>query len=69
MNNRWFILGLLFITRISLGFQFQTMGSTSNKVIYELALNYAEIGTLIGLFMLPGLFLGYSSRVSWKFFL
>ena len=68
MNNRWFILGLLFITRISLGFQFQTMGSVSNKVIYELALNYAEIGTLIGLFMLPGLFLAIPAGLAGNFF-
>ena len=68
MANRWFILGLLFITRISLGFQFQTMGSTSDKVIYELALNYAEIGTLIGLFMLPGLFLAIPAGLAGNFF-
>ena len=68
MTNRWFILGLLFITRISLGFQFQTMGSTSDKVIYELALNYAEIGTLIGLFMLPGLFLAIPAGLAGNFF-
>ena len=68
MNNRWFILGLLFVTRISLGFQFQTMGSTSDKVIYELALNYAAIGTLIGLFMLPGLLLAIPAGLAGNIF-
>ena len=68
MNNRWFILALLFVTRISLGFQFQTMGSTSDKVIYELALNYAAIGTLIGLFMLPGLLLAIPAGLAGNIF-
>ena len=68
MNNRWFILGLFFVTRISLGFQFQTMGSTSDKVIHQLALNYAEIGTLIGLFMVPGLLLAIPAGLAGKFF-
>jgi MFS family permease len=57
MEKRWVILFILFFTRISLGFQFQTMGSVSGEVIDELQFNYAEIGSLIGLFMIPGLFL------------
>mgnify|MGYP001180047545 FL=1 len=57
MEKRWAILFILFFTRISLGFQFQTMGSVSSEVIDELQFNYAEIGSLIGLFMIPGLFL------------
>ncbi len=54
---RWFILSLLFLTRISLGFQFQTMGSVSTSLITDFGLNYTEIGSLIGLFMLPGMVL------------
>ena len=57
VENRWLILFLLFITRISLGFQFQAMGSVSSEVVYELGVNYTEVGSLIGLFMVPGLFL------------
>ncbi len=33
------------------------MGSVSSEVVGELGLNYAEVGSLIGLFMVPGLFL------------
>ena len=57
MEKRWLILALLFVTRISLGFQFQTMGSVSSELVEGLRLNYTEIGSLIGLFMLPGLVL------------
>jgi MFS family permease len=63
---RWAMLALLFVCRTSLGFQFQAMGSTAPRVAAEFGLNLAETGTLIGLFMLPGLFLalpsGYAGR-------
>ena len=64
--RRWWMLAFLCVSRIGLGFQFQTMGSVSDPLVVELLLNYTQIGTLIGLFMLPGLFLaipaGYVSR-------
>ena len=63
---RWAMLALLFVCRTSLGLQFQAMGSTAPRVAAEFGLNLAETGTLIGLFMLPGLFLalpsGYAGR-------
>lgn len=63
---RWRILLLLITARLSLGLQFQTMGSTSEYIIADFQISYAEIGTLIGLFMLPGLFLaipaGFAGR-------
>ena len=68
MANRWFVLALLFVTRISLGFQFQTMGSVSDEVIRELDLNYAEIGSLIEALYGTGPVFGYSCRFGWKVF-
>jgi len=66
MDTRWLILALLFVARIGLGFQFQTLGSVSSELVAELGLNYAQIGSLIGLFMVPGLFLaipvGFAGR-------
>ena len=56
-HRRWAILGLLFITRGALGFQFQSMGSVAEPVASALVLNYAQIGTLIGLFLVPGMVL------------
>jgi MFS family permease len=65
-HARWWILGLLFACRTGLGFQFQTLGSVSGSLTTELGFSYTEIGTLIGLFMLPGLVLalpaGYAGR-------
>jgi len=54
---RWKILALLFVCRISLGLQFQTLGSIADPLVAQFGFDYIEIGTLIGLFMLPGLLL------------
>ncbi|WP_425100235.1 CynX/NimT family MFS transporter [Tropicibacter sp. S64] len=64
---RWRILALLFLARIGLGFQFQTLASVSDDLIVAFGLDYAGIGLLIGLFMAPGLVLalpaGYLGRL------
>lgn len=54
---RWRILALLFLARIGLGFQFQTVASVGDDLVIAFGLDYAGIGFLIGLFMAPGLFL------------
>ena len=56
-RKRWAMLALLFATRVGLGFQFQTMGSVADPVAARLGLSGAETGTLIGLFLIPGLVL------------
>lgn len=63
---RWRILALLFLARVGLGFQFQTVASVGDDLIVAFGLDYAGIGLLIGLFMAPGLVLaipaGYWGR-------
>ena len=63
---RWRILGLLFLARIGLGFQFQTVASVGDDLVVAFRMDYAGIGFLIGLFMAPGLVLalpaGYWGR-------
>lgn len=54
---RWRILALLFLARVGLGFQFQTMASVGDDLIVAFGLDHAGIGLLIGLFMAPGLLL------------
>lgn len=56
---RWRILALLFLARIGLGFQFQTLASVGDDLVVAFGLDYAGIGFLIGLFMAPGLFLAF----------
>jgi predicted MFS family arabinose efflux permease len=48
------ILAVLFLARTAMGFQFQSVASVAPFLVHSLHLNYAEIGTLIGLFSLPG---------------
>ena len=65
-DRRWRMLILIFACRTGLGLQFQTLGSVSEPLVGQLGFSYTEIGTLIGLFMLPGLVLalpaGYAGR-------
>jgi predicted MFS family arabinose efflux permease len=54
LESRWFILAVLFIARFALGYQFQSAGSVAPFLIRDLGLDYAQIGILIGVFILPG---------------
>lgn len=55
--TRWHILALMFLARVGLGLQFQTLASVGDNLIAAFGLDYAGIGLLIGMFMIPGLFL------------
>jgi predicted MFS family arabinose efflux permease len=63
LSSRWFILSVIFLARISMGYQFQSIGSVSPSLIKDFAIEYAAIGTLIGLQSLPGLFLSLPSGI------
>lgn len=53
--NRWLILAVLFLARTAMGFQFQSVASISPFLIDELGIDYTMLGTLIGLYKLPGM--------------
>ena len=59
--NRWSILGVLFMARFALGFQFQSAGSVTPFMVQEFGVDYTEVGALVGLYMIPGLFLAVPS--------
>jgi len=67
MATRWRILVLLFFARIGLGFQFQTLGSVASELAGQLGLNYAQIGSLIGFFMVPGMILALPAWFAGRF--
>jgi len=54
LESRWLILAALFIARFALGYQFQSAGSVAPFLIKQLDIDYAQVGSLIGAFMLPG---------------
>jgi predicted MFS family arabinose efflux permease len=53
-RNRWIILAVLFLARTAMAVQFQSVGSLAPILVRDLATEYTAIGTLIGLYMLPG---------------
>ncbi len=66
MHNRWLVLGVLAFARIAMGFQFQAVASVAPFLVEEFRIDYASVGTLIGLYLLPGIVLalpgGYLGR-------
>jgi MFS family permease len=54
MTNRWTILAALSFARVSMGFQFQTVAATAPLLSDQLGFDSAQIGWLIGLYLLPG---------------
>jgi len=58
-DERWLILAILFLARTAIGFQFQAVAAVSPLVLSGLGLNYAQLGLLIGLYLLPGIVIAY----------
>jgi len=54
MANRWGILAALSFARVGMGFQFQTVAATAPLLSDRLGFDKAQIGWLIGLYLLPG---------------
>ena len=48
------ILAVLFAARTVMAFQFQSLPALGPVLIQDLGIDYALFGTLVGLFMLPG---------------
>src|SRR3954453_20255972 len=53
-NARWLILLVLFIARAAIAFQFQSIPALSPILVDSLRIDYLLLGTLVGLYMLPG---------------
>ena len=64
---RWRILALLFVARVGMGLQFQTLGSVGDALGVAFGLDYAGIGLLIGLFMAPGLVLALPAGLAGRY--
>jgi MFS family permease len=55
-SRAWFILSALVLSRIGFGYQFQTVASLGPELISRFQLDYAAFGSLIGAYMVPGIF-------------
>jgi MFS family permease len=59
--SRWVMLLVLFLVRLAMGYQFQSVASVSSHLVDDLGLSYTQVGTLIGFFLLPGIFIAIPS--------
>jgi predicted MFS family arabinose efflux permease len=53
----WMALGVLTAARAAMGFQFQSLASAAPELTNGLGLSQSDLGALIGLYFLPGVFL------------
>ena len=54
LRNRWGILAVLFMVRLTMGFQFQSVAAVAPLLSREFGIGLADIGLLIGLYFAPG---------------
>jgi cyanate permease len=55
LRNRWIILAVLFVVRLTMAFQFQSVAAVAPLLGSEFGVSLADIGILIGLYFTPGL--------------
>jgi predicted MFS family arabinose efflux permease len=58
-GRRWIILAILFTARAATGFLFQSVGSSAPLLMRDLAIDYSEIGVLLGAYLLPGVVVAF----------
>src|SRR5713226_7051154 len=55
LSNRWFILAVLFVVRLTMAFQFQSVAAVAPLLGHDFGVGLADIGILIGLYFTPGI--------------
>ena len=54
LRNRWGILAVLFVVRLTIAFQFQSVAAVAPLLGHDFGVTLADIGLLIGLYFAPG---------------
>jgi MFS family permease len=54
LRNRWGVLAILFVVRLTIAFQFQSVAAVAPLLSEKFGVNLADIGLLIGLYFMPG---------------
>ena len=57
MRNRWGVLAVLFLVRLTMAFQFQSVAAVAPLLSGKFGVSLADIGLLIGLYFAPGVVL------------
>jgi MFS family permease len=55
LRNRWGILAVLFVVRLTMAFQFQSVAAVAPLLGHDFGVGLADIGILIGLYFTPGI--------------
>ncbi len=55
-SRAWVILAALVLARVGFGFQFQVVATLGPPLMSRFGIDYATLGSLIGAYMLPGIF-------------
>ena len=55
MHNRWFVLAILFVVRLTMAFQFQSVAAVAPLLGQAFGVGLADVGLLIGLYLAPGM--------------
>jgi MFS family permease len=55
IERRWRVLAALSLARVGMGYQFQTVAATAPLLSGSLGFDTAQIGWLVGLYLLPGI--------------
>jgi MFS family permease len=58
-SNRWAVLAVLFLARTAMGFQFQSVATLTPSLISKLGIDYAQLGLLVGIYLLPGIVIAF----------
>lgn len=54
LSDRWFLFAILFLSRTTIAYQFQSVASVGSLLVESRLLDFATLGLLIGCYMLPG---------------
>ncbi|MDP6665869.1 MAG: MFS transporter [Dehalococcoidia bacterium] len=68
LTNRWLFIVIVFLIRTTFSFQFQAVGSVSSFLRDDLLISHAQVGTLIGIYMLPGVAIALPGGFFIKYF-
>jgi MFS family permease len=55
LSQRWFVLAVFLVVRVAMGYQFQSAALAAPSLVREFGIDYATVGTLVGVYVLPGI--------------
>src|SRR5262245_16803353 len=63
MPTRWIVLTGLVVARVAFAYQFQSIAVVAPGIVSKFGLDALSVGTLVGLYMIPGLLLAIPGGV------